>query len=243
MTVRAHRGRQAFGLLCALLVALALGACGGSGDSGSTATSASTAPAASQGQEHGSEQGKSSKKKGDGGGGKSGGSDEGGGKPRHVNAAPLKVSGGGSAQFRVKGGDNSVQDYGDEAEESELREVAERVHSFYVARVAEEWQRACSYLSKPTIEGFEQLAAGAPQLKGKGCVGVLAAFTKSVPPPLQRQVTAVDAAALRSEGEQGFLLYTGPPGKTVYSMPLRLEDGEWKLGAVSASALPGAKAP
>jgi hypothetical protein len=240
MAAHTHRRWSAVGLVCALFVALALAACGGGDDSTSTQAPMPTATTG-KGQQSAEKQAPSEGKS-DAGGGKSGGSQEDTGGSQ-VNAAPLKVSGGGSAQFRVKGGDNSVQNYGDEAGESELQEVAERVHSFYVARVAEEWQRACSYLSAKVIEGFENLASGAPELKGKGCVGVLNAFTKSVPASLQRQLTSIDAAALRSEGEQGFLLYTGPPGKTVYSMPLQLEDGEWKLGAVSASALPGAKAP
>ena len=242
--VQAHRGWRAVALICALVAALTLAACGGGGDSTSTQAQATTAPAtAPAGQSRESKQKKASKNGGSESGNKSGGSQEGNAASHHVNAAPLKVSGGGSSQFKVKGGDNSVQEYGAEAGESELQEVAERVHSFYVARIAGEWARACSYLAKPTIEGFEELAAKAPQLKGKGCPAVLAALTKSVPASLQRQLTTVNAAALRSEGEQGFLIYTGPPEKTVYSMPLRLEGGVWKVSAVSASALPGAKAP
>lgn len=156
-----------------------------------------------------------------------------------ANAAPLEVSGGGSEQFKVKGGDNSVQEYGEEAGEGELREAAQAVHSFYVARAAEEWAEACSYLAKRTIEGFEELAAKSPQLKGKSCAALLAALTEPLSASLQRQATTVDAAALRHEGEQAFLIYTGPPGKTVYSMPLSLEGGAWKLGALTASVLPG----
>lgn len=132
-----------------------------------------------------------------------------------------------------------MQRYGSEAEEVELREAAELVHSFYVARIAEEWARACTYLSKRTVKGFEQIAAQTPQLKGKGCAQVLAALTEPLSPALQRDATTIDAAALRQGGSQGFLIYTGPPGKTVYSMPLILEGGGWKLGAISASVLPG----
>lgn len=160
-------------------------------------------------------------------------------KGSRANAAPLKVSGGGSAQFEVKGGDNSVQEYGSEAEETELREAAEVVHSFYVARVAEEWARACAFLSKRTVEGFQQLAAQSPKLKGKDCAPLLAALTEPLSRSLQHAATTVDAHALRHEGDQGFLIYTGPPHETVYSIPLNLEGGKWKVGAVSASALPG----
>ena len=237
--------------VCALALgcALALAACGGGGsDSTSTRSQTTTAQSGEGSGANGDQASNRGKGSNEGAGsGKSGGSESsqgGGGEataPHHVNAAPLKVSGGGSAQFKVKGGDNSVQEYGAEAGGSELREVAERVHSFYVARVASEWARACSYLSAHEIQSLERIGASSPQLKGKDCAAALAAFTKQVSPSLQRQLTTVDAAALRSEGEQAFLIYTGPPGKTVYAMPLSEEGGEWKLGALSASALPGAK--
>lgn len=232
-------------ILATVLLALAVGACGGGGGSTSTSTATTaggggatttTAPKPAAGKEaskqsKGSNQSKGSESSGQGKGEAA--------RKRVVHAAPLKVSGGGSAQFKVKGGDNSVQEYGEEAEASELREVAELVHSFYVARIAEEWGRACSYLAAPEVQSLERLAAQAPQLKGKGCAGVLDALTKPIPASFQRAITAIDAASLRHEGEQGFLIYTGPPHETVYSMPLRLEAGQWKVSALSASALPG----
>ena len=225
----------------ALAAALLLAACGG-GSGGSSSTSATTAPppAAQQRGEvtakaegAGQRQGAKGKSQGGGSAGPEG--------RHHVPVAPLKVSGGGSAQFKVKGGDNSVQEYGAEGGESELRQAAETVHSFYVARVAEEWSRACSYLAAHEVQSLEQLGSQSPQMKGKGCPAVLAAFTQQISPSLQRQLTTVDAAALRTEGEQAFLIYVGAPGRTVYAMPLRSEGGKWKVGALSASALPGAK--
>lgn len=157
-----------------------------------------------------------------------------------ANAGPLKVSGGGSAQFQVSGGDNSVQEYGVEAGGSKLQEVAELVHAFYVASIAEEWKRACSYLAAEVVEGFEQMAAQSPQLKGKGCPAVLGAVLKSPPASVQRQLSTINAAALRVAGEQAFLIYTAPPHETAYSMPLRLEGEKWKVGALSGTALPAA---
>jgi hypothetical protein len=149
---------------------------------------------------------------------------------------PLEVSGGGSEQFRSKGGDNSIQEYGDEGDESELQEVAEIVHNFYVARAEERWDTACSYLSKGNIEQLEQLAAQSPQLKGAGCAPILEAFTRPLPAAVQREITSVDAGSFRHEDEQGFLIYSGAD-QTVYAMPLRAEGGSWKVSALSGSAI------
>jgi len=232
--------------LAAALLALCLAACGGGGDStatsvptatsGSTPTETTQDGAAGSGSQAGSKDSEGSKGEGsqaeDGSG--SGGAGKG---ASAANTAPLQVSGGGSAQFRTKGGDNSIQEFGEEGEESELQEAAETVHDFYVARVAGEWARACSYLSAKETEQLEQLGTQSPQFEGKGCAPILNAFTRPLSAALQREITTVDAGSLRREGEQAFLIYFGPD-KTVYSMPMIQEGGAWKVTALSASALP-----
>ena len=164
------------------------------------------------------------------------GSDGSGGKSAEEVETPLKVSGGGSAQFRTKGGDNSIQEFGDESDESELQEAAEVVHGFYVSRAAEEWDKACSYLAKSNIEQLEQLANQSPKSKGADCATVLKAFTRPLPASVEREITTVDAGSLRREGEQGFLIYYGA-GHVKYAMPLRDEGGAWKVAALSGTTL------
>jgi hypothetical protein len=222
-------------LIAAVLVAALLAACGGSdaessGSTQATATDSSTSEPAASGsddskdnpsQSHGQ-----SKDQQRGGGGS--GSQE--------VETPLKVSGGGAEQFRTKGGDNSIQEYGDEGEESELQEAAEIVHSFYVARAEEKWDTACSYLSKGNIEQLEQLGEQSPQFKNGGCAPILKTFTRPLPAAVQREITTVDAGSFRREGEQGFLIYYGA-GQTVYAMPMREEDGTWKVTALSGTTL------
>jgi hypothetical protein len=233
-----------------LLVAALLSACGGSDSdsSSSTAEATTTGSSATSGSKKASGDGRSQDasqaRRGDDQTQRQSGDDHqsqsqqgnGGGSGSQNVAAPLKVSGGGSEQFRSKGDDNSVQEFGDESDESELQEVAEIVHGFYVARAEEKWDTACSYLSKGNIEQLEQLAAQSPQFKGSGCGPILKAFTRPLPAALQREITAVDAGSFRRDGEQGFLIYYGA-GQTVYAMPLREEGGSWKVAALSGSAL------
>ena len=241
-------------LAAALLAAALLSACGGS-DSGSESTTAGSGIPTTKAEakakleekiaqlkKRREEEGKSQAKSGKEGSGQSGGSSSGSGgsgsgsKSSGNVAAPLKVSGGGSGQFRAKGGDNSIQNYGEESDESELQEVAEIVHAFYVARAQEEWDKACSYLAKTNVEQLEQLAKQSSQFKGKGCAPILKAFTRPLPASVDREVTYVDAGSFRHDSEQGFLIYRGAD-KTVYAMPLRSEDGTWKVAALSGSAI------
>jgi hypothetical protein len=147
---------------------------------------------------------------------------------------PLEVVGGGSAQFRVEGGDNSIQDYGQEAGRQELRQAALAVHGYYAALAREEWAAACHRLAPATAAGAARFA---PSSKGEGCAAALATLFGRVTAAEGREATAVDAASLRREGEQGFLLYRGAGGKA-YFVSVRSSSGGWKVSALSPNGLP-----
>jgi hypothetical protein len=238
-------------LVAVVLAAALLAACGGSGSdstsskSGGASSSTTTDTTAQTGSQGGSSQSAPEKSSQ----GESNEQRQNGGQSKQVQAqrdssesgrkhveAPLKVSGGGSGQFQTKGGDNSIQEFGDESDESELQEAAEVVHGFYVSRAEEKWETACSYLAKSNIEQLEQLANQSAQSKGADCATVLKAFTRPLPAAVEREITTVDAGSLRREGEQGFLIYYGA-GHVKYAMPLRDEGGSWKVAALSGTTL------
>lgn len=229
-------------LFAAVIVTALLAACGGSDSDSSSSTAATTTGGATtdttQGDTGGAQSGAQNQSDSQDGQSQAQQGGPGGGDGAPENAvAPLKVSGGGSEQFRTKGGDNSVQEYGEEGDESELQEVAEIVHSFYAARAEEKWDEACSYLAKTNVEQLEQLASQSPQFKGKGCAPILKAVTRPLPAAVQREVTTVNAGSFRHDGEQGFLIYYGPDKEIVYSMPMRNEDGTWQVAALAGSAI------
>lgn len=212
----------------AILVAGLLGACGDSDSTSSSSTSATTTGQNGNGDAGGQAGSKDSQE----GGGSQDDKESG---PDDV-ATPLTVSGGGSEQFRVKGGDNSIQEYGEETDESELQDAAEAVHGFYVARAEEDWSKACTYLAKSMVAQLEQLAGQSPQFKDKGCAVILKAFTRPLPASVRRETTVVDAGSLRREDERGLLIYYDIEKKP-YAMALENEDGAWKLTLLSATPL------
>jgi hypothetical protein len=239
-------------LLAAVLAAAVLAACGSSDSDSSSAASTeaggSTTAQSNSGQQSGGSAQSGGSQKASGDGNQNGGQDnrqpqtqqqgdnDSSGKSAAEVETPLKVSGGGSAQFRSNGGDNSIQEFGDESGESELQEAAEVVHGFYVSRAAEEWDKACSYLAKSNIEQLEQLANQSAKSKGADCATVLEAFTQPLPASVEREITTVDAGSLRHEGEQGFLIYYGA-SHIKYAMPLRDEGSAWKVAALSGTTL------
>lgn len=225
--------------LAATLAVLALVACGDEGsDEGGATTARQERPDAATpngGSSDGEDSGEKSTQGKAGGGGKDGG--QGGGEaPRGGVSTPLRVSGGGSARFRAKGGDNSIQDFGEEADRSELEQAATALHGFYVARAEKRWAKACTFLAASMVEQLEALAQGSDQLKDAGCAGVLRGFTAPLSPRVARETTLVDAASLRHEGGRAFLIYRGE-GQAVYAMPMGEEDGEWKVAALAGTPL------
>ncbi len=154
-------------------------------------------------------------------------------------AAPPQAhddSGGGVEQFRVKGGDNSVQEFGAEADESDFEEAAAALHGFLDARAAGDWASACEYVSSSIVESLEQLASRSEELKDKGCPELMRALSGSVPAPVRREAAIADVGALRTEGDQGFLLYRGARD-TNYAITMTNEDGEWKVASLAGFPL------
>jgi hypothetical protein len=238
---------MALAALAAMLVALSLAACGGGGDSGSTASegTAVAQEAGSNGESSSNggakDSGEASKAGSGEGNSGSGGGNEGspgsGGGSEHFVPKPHHDSGGGSAQYRVKGGDNSIQEFGSEVEGSEFEEAAAALHGFLDARAAGDWGAACSYMSKGVVESFKQLAAQSKQAGSTSCASILEALTNpAAKQAMQAEADQANVGSLRTEGERAFLIYTGYE-KTVFAMPMAQEDGGWKVASLAGTPL------
>ena len=215
--------------LVLLLLALGLAACGG-GDSSS----------AEGGASGGSKQGEAKSGGGGGkgdGGEKSGGSPSNGGEAAEFKPKPHDDSGGGSQQFRQKGGDNSVQEFGEEAGEEEFNAAAVALHNFLDARAAGNWGAACEYMSKSVVESFEKLAAQAKQIEETSCAAILGKLTNpAAKKSMKTEAAKADVGSLRVEGDRSFVIYTGIGG-TVMAMPMANEGGEWKVASLAGTPL------
>jgi hypothetical protein len=226
--------RRIAALALAVFAVGTLTACGDSGSS--TADSSSTSKEASSQSGSKESESKSGSKGSKNEGSEPKQSDGSGESNSSVHVVPLKVSGGGSAQYRVKGGDNSIENYGEESDESELEEAAASLHEFLVARAEEDWPAACSHLAKTVAQQLQQLASQSGKLSGAGCTAILSALTPPLPPKVQKESTIVDAGSMRTEGEQAFLIYSGAEGMT-YAIPMTQEGGAWKVAALAATPL------
>jgi hypothetical protein len=246
-----HAGSKLWIAIAAAVLAIGLAGCGGDDDSDSgTTETASRTESGEGGDQRGAASGNGSKSKAkDGGkgdsaanaadGGQAGAGDGGAG-----NFVPKQHddSGGGSDRLRVKGGDNSVQEFGEEADDSERNAAATALHNFLDARANEQWDAACFYLAAEVRESLEKFAAqaekaGAAQDVDTSCAGILARLTnRAALPALRKEAAQADVGSLRIEGERAFVIYQGM-GDTILAVPMSNEGGSWKVASLAGTPL------
>jgi hypothetical protein len=222
--------------LTALLLAAGLLACGGDDDGSSTTAVQRESPqngpgGSSGGADRGNGTGTTPATSGKGEAGSKGDS-TGDFVPRQH-----EDSGGGAEQFRVKGGDNSVQEFGAEAEPSKFEAAAQALHNFLDARAAGDWDAACEYMSRATVASFEQIAARGEQGSSATCGEIVEGLINpNAKQALKEEAEKADVGSLRVDGEQAFLIYTGTES-TVLAMPMANEGGEWKVASLAGTPL------
>lgn len=143
----------------------------------------------------------------------------------------------------LPGGDNSVQEYGVEAGEEERREAAIALQGYLNARASEDWGTACSLLAQKPTEQLERVQKAAAK-QGKelnGCAATMA-LLKEGEAQTQQQAQITEVLSFRGggdiEGDPSYLIFKGPPGNTLFSMPMYLQGGAWKVGLARAAELP-----
>jgi hypothetical protein len=226
--------------LAAAVCALALAACGGGGDGSTAETSSSggaegtTAQAPGESASGGGAGEKGAGESTGGGGASSGGGS--GGSESVTGPGPKK--GERSYAFRTPGGDNSIQEYGDEGGSSDRSEAESSINALYAAISSGNWAAICEkYLSKKNIEQIELIAEKSPQVKGQSCAEVLGGLNQ-VSGGESPDKPKGGIASLRIEGDTAFAIYRGTDGKG-YALPLIREGGQWKLTALGPTPLEG----
>jgi hypothetical protein len=235
---RPVRPASILGVPLALLLALILAGCGGGGSSTTASTSGSAATGGSDTTTAPSAAGAAAKGKSATGGSHPGAAAQ-GAVPGDTGASFTPPahhdSGGGSAQFKAKGGDNSIQESGSEASSAQLAQAAADLHGYLDARAGGAWRAACSHMTSTATASFSQLATGG-QGAAQSCPKLLANLFAGMPAYAKRDTTIADVGALRVKGDSAYLLFHGAHSAD-YFMPMAREDGRWKVAAVAASAL------
>jgi hypothetical protein len=222
-------------LLAAVACAVVLAACGGDDDG---TTESTVSPATQKGSRQPGNGSGANGSKQTGGGSKQGEAANGGGSSSGDSGGGSGGGSSGEAQnptgFKVPGGDNSIQEFGEEAPGSDLSQAQEAVAALFRAFRSSDWSEVCGqYLSRKTFETIKEVAKMSPVAKGTACPDVLAGlYSTGVTPEGPRN--GVDA--MRIKGKLGFALYRGNDGKG-YAISLESEGGRWKLSALGPTPL------
>jgi len=225
-------------LLAAPACAVVLAACGG-GDG--TTESTVSREATQKSSQHRDGSGANGPRRA-GGGAEQGGADNGAGGPSSGSSGGGSGSAGGDssgggrehAGFKVPGGDNSIQEFGEDAAGSDLSQADEAVDALFRAYRTSDWSEVCGqYLSQKTFESLEEIAMASPTVQGAACPDMLAGLFSTGVTPTEPESSV---GAMRIRGELGFALYRGTDGKG-YAISLSTEDGRWKLNALGPTPL------
>lgn len=221
-------------ILALIAVALVMSACG-SGEPSSTATEA-TAGMTTQPSGGASTTRPSGQKAGGEGGEESATKPPAGDPSSHFTPPHHTDSASGAGQFKVKGGDNSIAEFGGEASGADFAEAAEALHGYLDARAAGAWAAACGYLAPSIRSGLVQQFGSVAGQKKLTCARVIATLS-ALPEKTLRESAVADASAFRAEGDEGFILFIGAR-KVRYFASMKREDGRWWVAAPAPSALP-----
>jgi hypothetical protein len=224
-------------LLACAPAALGLAACGGD-DEEETTTSAAPAPAqTADGEGRGAGQGNGSGARA---------SDEGqkGGvdlsvRPRSVEGARVTETGSvqtlppseKARQTAQKNTYGSIRSFGGETEGEGATEITFALVQYLDAKARGDWATACARLYSVLREGLEE------QSKGGSCAEALGALMRRVPRSSRAEQARIDISSVRrGSGDRAFVIYKTPDTVSV-DMPMYVEDGVWKVGALEAYAL------
>jgi hypothetical protein len=219
MTVKRSQLLRFMAVVLALAFPVLLAACGGDDDE--TTTAADTP-----------DQTQTDTSEGDSGGdGSSGNSEETLTDPRG-NKPPRPIGEREDPPKVPKGSDNSIQTFGEEADDEQAALIAESARGFFKAQANKKWKDACFYLATDVKEQLAQIASQAPEPIPTDCPSLLEQLGQGVPNSARKQAAKVRVRNVRVEDEQAFVLYIGARRKW-YAVPVRDEDGDWKVGAMA----------
>lgn len=131
-------------------------------------------------------------------------------------------------------GEQSVEKFGAEAGGSDRQQILAAEQAYLSALGDEDFATACAYLASQTQASVRQFVA--PQLKAKGCAGILSKVLAPSAFAIARQQANGEITKVRIEADQAFVIFRAP-GAKLYVFTMVEEDGEWKATTVTPSIL------
>ncbi len=141
-----------------------------------------------------------------------------------------------SKTFLIKGSENKIPKFGEEADGDERGDASEVLEENLEAREAGNWDEQCASLSAAATKGLAEEVAF--EGGSNGCVKDLEALgePKAETQGARENTMTGPIDALRVKGDRGWALYHGAQGKD-WAMKMEIEDDEWKVGSLTTTEL------
>jgi hypothetical protein len=134
---------------------------------------------------------------------------------------------GPSRQFLVRGGDNAVQTFGQEATLAERDQVSSVIRRWMQARAAQAWTKDCGYFTSSYTKLLTEDAHGVTGGKVKTCPQALAYFGHEASGNYKNTLDGpIDS--LRIGKGHGYAQYHGNDGHD-WIVPVEKDHGRWLL--------------
>ncbi len=129
----------------------------------------------------------------------------------------------------------SVRSYGAEADGEDETSIATVVKDFYAAKAAGHGAQVCTLLARATREALIETLAQSG--RGKGCGAILAPLLADQAPQYRDRIAGVEVTGARVRDDRGLALIhiEAIPEEVI---PVRREDGSWKVAALAGSEIP-----
>lgn len=127
----------------------------------------------------------------------------------------------------------SIRSFGEETEGSEATNITFALLQYLTAKAEGDWATACARLYSQIRENLERLDED-----GKvSCPEAFGALMGRVSESRRREQAQIDVSSVRrGEGNRAFVIYKTPATLSA-DMPMYVEGGVWKVGAVEAYVL------
>jgi hypothetical protein len=216
--------------LLGLLSALALWGCGGGGDSTAANTSTATAPPPTAQAPKPNPQTHTAPKRST---------------PTNAPGNPGDPTPGTKAPAPgvpvTPEGDNSIQTFGTEGQESQRQQAESDLHAYLQAKARGDWAGACEAASEQFAEELEKLIEQAKTKSGgpkpKGCAQTLELLygnAQSSSPQGPSQVAEVLSFRIRADG-YAYLIFKDPEGEVKF-IAMANDNGTWKVNTTEPAS-------
>ena len=131
----------------------------------------------------------------------------------------------------------SVRSYGTKADAAAETAIATAVKDFYAAKSAGDGAQVCTLLASATRKALVETLAGSGEGKGEACSSIVAPLLADQEPGYRDRIAGVQVTGVRVRGDSGLALIKvkATPEDVI---PVRRENGSWKVAALAGSQVP-----